>query len=395
MSTSAPDPGTTRVVIASRLYTPEVGAAAFRLRALAQGLVARGASVQVMTSIPPRGTPSSRPDRGVRVIRFPVLRDVGGNVRGYMQYLSFDIPLFFRLLLARADLVVSEPPPTTGLVVAVTSWLRRRPYSYYAADVWTDGLIALGAPRALIAIMRAVEGAVLRRARTVIAVSDEVAQKVLDFGVDPASVVTVGNGVDTDVFTPDGASAESTHPVFVYTGSMSEWQGPAVFVEALAIVRERYPEAVIRFFGHGVEEPRIRHAAEHLGLTGRVHLSGVVPPTTSAQWIRGATAALASIRPGIGYDFAKPTKTYAAAACGTPVVFAGTGAGAALVAENGLGWSCDFTPAAVAAAMIAAADAERNGETARLRDSRVSWAIANASLAASGRLAAKRLLSAT
>jgi glycosyltransferase involved in cell wall biosynthesis len=383
----------TRVVIASRLYTPEVGAAAFRLRALAQGLAAQGATVRVVTSTPPRGTPAARPDRGVRVSRFPVLRDAGGNVRGYVQYLSFDIPLFFRLLLARADLVVSEPPPTTGLVVAVTSWLRRRPYAYYAADVWTDGLVALGAPRALIRIMRAVEGVVLRGARTVIAVSDEVAQKVLDFGVDTAAVATVGNGVDTEVFTPEGTSAEVEHPTFVYTGSMSEWQGPAVFVEALAIVRERYPDAAIRFFGQGVEEPHIRQTAERLGLTGSVHLRGVVPPATSAQWIRGATAALASIRPGIGYDFAKPTKTYAAAACGTPVVFAGMGVGAALVADNGLGWSCDFTPDAVAAAMIAAAEAERDGETARLRASRVEWAVANASLAASGRLAAKRLLS--
>jgi len=383
----------TRVVIASRLYTPEVGAAAFRLRALAQGLAAQGATVRVVTSTPPRGAPVTHPDRGVRVSRFPVLRDAGGNVRGYVQYLSFDIPLFFRLLLTRADLVVSEPPPTTGLVVAVTSWLRRRPYAYYAADIWTDGLVALGAPRTLIRIMRVVEGVVLRGARSVIAVSDEVAQKVLDFGVDTAAVATVGNGVDTDVFTPEGTAAQATHPTFVYTGSMSEWQGPAVFVEALAIVRERYPDAAIRFFGQGVEEPHIRQAAERLGLTGSVHLSGVVPPATSAQWIRGATAALASIRPGIGYDFAKPTKTYAAAACGTPVVFAGIGVGAALVADNGLGWSCDFTPDAVAAAMIAAADAERDGETARLRASRVDWAVANASLAASGRLAAKRLLS--
>ena len=43
-----------------------------------------------------------------------------------------------------------------------------------------------------------------------------------------------------------------------------------------------------------------------------------MPPTEAAEWIRGAAAALVSIVPGIGYDFARPTKTYAAAACGAP-----------------------------------------------------------------------------
>ncbi|MFF1571819.1 glycosyltransferase [Leifsonia sp. NPDC058292] len=381
-----------RVIIASRLYAPEVGAAAFRLRALARGLAAEGVKVRVVTSVPPRGTAIPAPDAGVTISRFPVLRDRGGNVRGYVQYLSFDIPLFFRLLFTGGDLVVSEPPPTTGAVVAVTSWLRRRPYAYYAADVWTDGLIALGAPRFLVGIMRAVEGFVMRNAATVIAVSDEVAQKVVAFGVDPSAVATVGNGVDMDVFTPDGPRAELSQPTYVYTGAMSEWQGPAIFVEALAIVRQTHPTASIRYFGQGVEEPHIREAAERLGLTDHVHLGGVIPPAETAEWIRGATAALASIKPGVGYDFAKPTKTYAAAACGTPVVFAGIGAGAKLVSDNGLGWRSDFEPTAIAEAMLAAADAEQAGETRRLRDGRVDWAKANTSLAASGRLAAQRLL---
>ena len=73
------------------------------------------------------------------------------------------------------------------------------------------------------------------------------------------------------------------------------------------------------------------------------------PP--EAAWIRGATAALVSIAPGIGYDFARPTKTYAAAACGTPVLFAGAVTGGALVADAGLGEAAGFDPAAVAAAM--------------------------------------------
>lgn len=381
------------VIVATRLYPPEVGAAAFRLRALARGLVDAGARVRVVTTTPPRDGVGSIDDQRVIVSRAPVLRDAGGNVRGYVQYLSFDIPLFFRLLFSRADAVVSEPPPTTGLVVALTSWLRGRPFIYYAADVWTDGLVALGSPRFLIRIMRRVEGRVLRAAAGVIAVSDEVAEKVRAFGVPVERVAVVGNGVDTETFTPDGPVADHASPSFVYTGAMSEWQGPTVFVRAMPRVLEEFPSAKLYFFGQGAEEAALRSAASELGLDC-IRFGGVIPPAETATWIRGATAALASIKPGIGYDFAKPTKTYAAAACGTPVIFAGIGAGARLVQENGLGWTCDHNPESVASAMLRAILAQSEGETAQARTQRVRWAREHASIATAGSRAAKIILNA-
>ncbi|WP_258074257.1 glycosyltransferase, partial [Arthrobacter sp. Y81] len=115
---------------------------------------------------------------------------------------------------------------------------------------------------------------------------------------------------------------------------MSEWQGAAIFIEALQAVREEFPTTEIRFFGQGTDEDHLKELAASL-VPGAVHFGGVVSPAEAATWIRGAVGALVSIKPDQGYDFAKPTKIYAAAACGTPVVFAGQGDGAALVSENG------------------------------------------------------------
>src|SRR5699024_1596875 len=130
-----------KVVVTTRLYVPEVGAAAFRLKALVDGLVEQGAEVTVLTTKLPAGSPVFKPPYKLK--RWPVLRDAGGYVRGYVQYLSFDIPAFFRLLATPADVVVSEPPPTTGIVVAISSMLRRRPFVYYAADIWSEALSAM------------------------------------------------------------------------------------------------------------------------------------------------------------------------------------------------------------------------------------------------------------
>lgn len=380
--------GKKKVVVTTRLYAPEVGAAAFRLKALVEGLLAEGAEVEVITTKPPRG--SGTLNASYRVSRWPVLRDAGGNVRGYIQYLSFDVPAFFRLVLAEADVVVSEPPPTTGVVVALSSKILRRPYVYYAADIWTEALSAMQVSGVVKKVLGAVEGRVLRNAAKVIAVSDPVGRQVEEFRVPESAIDVVGNGVDVEVFALEGPKPPVSNPYFVYTGTMSEWQGAEVFIQALAVLRRTAPDIELRFFGQGTDEPNLKEVAASLGLSG-VHFGGVVPPAEAAEWIRGAAAALVSIKPGQGYDFAKPTKVYAAAACGTPVIFAGTGEGADMVSAGRLGVASEYTAESVAKAMGSIL-ADDSLEGSQSRQARHQWVLENASLQAAGRTAAKAVL---
>ncbi|WP_372967392.1 glycosyltransferase family 4 protein [Microbacterium sp.] len=368
-----------RVVVASRLFSPEVGAGAFRLGALARALVRRGETVRVLTTVPPDHAPPIADAPGVEVSRWPVLRDAGGNVRGYVQYASYDAPLLFRLLFSRFDVVVAESPPTTGLVTLAVAWLKRRPVVYYAADVWTDGVISMGAPRAVISVMRWMEKTVLRRSQAIISVSEEVSERLLLLGARQSRITTVGNGIATDIFSPDVAPAGAGERYFVYTGTMSEWQRPDVFIRALQQISDEDPEVRLKFFGQGAVVPELRALAEKI-MPGRVDFGGVVPPDESARWIRGAVAALVSIVPGIGYDFARPTKTFAAASVGTPVLFAGPETGARLVTEANLGRAAAFTAEAVADEMRALLAEGLDGTTERLRSDRSRWARENVSL---------------
>jgi glycosyltransferase involved in cell wall biosynthesis len=380
-----------RVLIASRLFVPEVSAGAFRLGALARGLSGAGARVTVVTTTPPAHAPATPDPEDVVVRRAPVLRDGGGNVRGYIQYASFDAPLAFRILFRGWDAAVAESPPTTALVVRAAAWLRRRPYAYYAADVWTDGVIAMGAARPVIGLMRAMERASLRGAAVVLSVSDEVTARLIALGAPPERIATIGNGIDTDVFRPDGPVAAAGERYFVYTGTMSEWQRPDVFIRAFATIAEEHPDLRLRFFGQGAVEADLRALADRL-VPGRVVFGGVVDPQTSAAWLRGAIGALVSIAPGIGYDFARPTKTYAAAACGTPVLFAGAEVGGGLVRDADLGEAVAFAPDAVADAMRRLIVLADTGQSARSRERRAAWARDTVSLTAAGRRAADAVL---
>jgi glycosyltransferase involved in cell wall biosynthesis len=368
-----------KVVLVTRLFAPEVAAAAFRLKALADGLAAAGHQVTVLTTKPPANAGTQSFD-DYTVKRWPVLRDAGGNVRGYVQYASYDFPMMARLLVASADVVVSEPPPTTGALASLVCLVRRKPLYYYAADIWSDALVAINAPSYVSGLMRAFEKFALRRARGVIAVSDGVAERARALGA--RNVEVVANGVDTSSFHPVD-SPSLGEPYFVYTGTMSEWQGSDVFVRAMPAVLEKHPKARLRFFGQGSAQDSLRSLAASLAPEA-VEFGGVVPPAQAARWISGAAGALVSIVPGQGYDFAKPTKIYAAAACGTPVLFAGVGASASLVEENELGLVAEYTPEAVAAQMIAMLDGERPDGT-RL----VKWVRDNASLATTGTVAAR------
>lgn len=376
--------GSPRAVIASRLFPPEVSAGAFRLGALALALDDAGLDVTVLTTIPPRHAPDVRDAIGLNIRRWPVLRDKGGNVRGYIQYASYDVPLLLRLMCARFDVVVAESPPTTGLVVALIAALRRRPMVYYAADVWTDGVISMGAPAMVIRAMRWMERLVLRRADRIISVSDEVTARLIALHADPARIATVGNGIDTDIFSPDADAPRAPGRYFVYTGTMSEWQRPDIFIRAFALLADEHPDVGLRFYGQGAVEQDLRALADEI-VPGRVAFGGVVSPQRAASEIRGAVGSLVSIVPGIGYDFARPTKTYAAAAVGTPVIFAGPDAGGRLVREANLGRAVAFSEDQIAEAMRSLLRESADGSTERMRGDRAGWAQANVSLKAVAR----------
>lgn len=369
-----------RVVIATRLYTPEASAAAFRLEALARAFEEQGAEVKVLTTTPPPGTTGAA--RAGRPSRWPVLRDAQGQVRGYFSYLSFDIPLALRLLLVREiDALVIEPPPTTGLVGMVAAALRRVPYTFYAADVWSDATDSVdGVPPLVRRAVRLAETTVWKRASRVLTISPGVQHRLEELIGERDSLIMIGNGIDTDTFAPDGPDSGEdpvgTSPYFVYAGTVSEWQGAEVFLDAFAQVRTTHPAARILFFSEGSGRDALEQTVRERGLHG-VEFRGKIPPAEVARHLRGAVAGLSSITPGQGYEFALPTKIYAATACGTPVVHAGEGAAFDRTRDNHLGWASDYDADQVAAAMRAALEGRDRPERAHLR----RWTLENASLA--------------
>ncbi|MBE0008670.1 MULTISPECIES: glycosyltransferase family 4 protein [unclassified Arthrobacter] len=372
-----------RILVATRIYAPETGAAAFRLAAMVKALQGRGHHVTVLTTSSPgakRSSPSVR--------RWPVLRDKSGAVRGYVQYASFDIPLFLRLLTAPAfDLVVVEPPPTTGVVVRVATALRRRPFVYFAADVSSVAAEGIGVSPAVVRVLRAIERWTLSRARRILTVSEGVSTAVAALVGQSDRIVNVGTGVDTDQFTNDGpAGPDDGGRYFVYAGTMSEIQGAGVFVDAFISIAAEYPDVRLVMYGQGVELDELRARAE--AVSAPIDFRGTVDGDQISTALRGSVAGLASVRPSRGYDFAFATKALVSLSCGTPVIYAGVGPLKNIIADENLGVSVDWEPAAVAAAMR---DALAWPQDAAERQRISGWVQQNYSLRSVGARAAEAI----
>lgn len=366
------------VVVVSRIYLPEPAAASFRLGALARALRASGAVTKILTSTPPvQYAEPVAGHEGIEIRRARVLRDAAGYVRGYLQYMSFDIPVFFRLLfVGRANLVVVEPPPTTGFFVRIACALRRIPYVYYAADIWADAVETTNAPDLVVRVVRGLERWAMRGAATVISVSNEFTGRLLEID-SRLRVETVGNGVDTELFSAVGSMRDPGAPYLLYAGTASEVHGAAIFLEAFRTVVAVKPEVRLVFVGQGAERELLESAARTFP-PGAVLFEPRLAPAQVAEWIRGAAATLASVKPG-GYELAFPTKMYASVSCGTRVIYAGVGPGRDFAQKRELGWAVPYDAVAVSEAMLAALAVIADPEDRRGVS---EWAAANVSLSA-------------
>ena len=391
------------VLIATRIHMPEAAAASFRIQAVERALVARHVPVEALTSAPAKDE-KVKEERGVRVSRWPVLRDKSGYLRGYLPYLSFDIPLFFRLLFHRRPRVVLvEPPPTTGLVARAALSFRSIPYIWYAPDIWSDAAEATGAPRIVKKVVRWMESFTLSGARSVIAINEEIAERIRALGA--KDVRLVPNGIDTATFTQKGptptaderARAGVGGTYFLYAGTASEWQGAEVFLEALRSVRRTHPQAQIVFLGQGSAWPMLKEMASriHKGPDGRTPVVFIptLPPAQAASWHRGALASLVSIKTGIGYDFAYPTKVLAALSCGCPVLYAGAGPARDDITANDCGSALAYDPKEIAQAMLLALEDTRSSRWNEEEKNRLHrWVEEKRSIRVTGEKAAMILL---
>jgi glycosyltransferase involved in cell wall biosynthesis len=124
----------------------------------------------------------------------------------------------------------------------------------------------------------------IRRVDHTIAISETVRQQILSYGVEPASVTTVHNGIDPRMShesTPrehrpsDHASGQDF--TVVQVANFLDWKGHETVIRALARLRDRVPGARVVFYGQSKDleyEARLRVLVAEKDLKDAVDFAG-------------------------------------------------------------------------------------------------------------------------
>ncbi|WP_311553611.1 glycosyltransferase family 4 protein [Propionimicrobium lymphophilum] len=367
------------VVIATRIFDPEPAIAAEIQHSFAKALSNGGYDVTVLTTKAPGYATYSDGDLDVR--RWPALRDKDGYIKGVVQYLSFDIPLFFRLLFHRPkpDVVLLEPPPTTAMIVRAVCWLRRIPYVYHVADLWSEAVTDDDAGKLVQKLLRAGEIWALKGASVLMSAYPGMTGGLRGLGIDK-NVETIGLGVDTDVYKPEGQVKENlpAKKVLLYAGTASHVHGAEIFVDAFNLIKDDFPEVGLVFVGQGTSFDWLEEQAKKS--QGRITVLPKVSSAEAASWLRSAVASLASVNPDV-YSFAFPTKAYSAAASGVPVIYTGAETAGKVIQDNGLGCFAEYDSNSVAEAMRQILSEDEDKRLSRKKYLR-KWAMDNVALSA-------------
>lgn len=190
----------------------------------------------------------------------------------------------------------------------------------------------------------------LRNADGVVCVSEEVARWVEELRGDTDGVWTIPNGVDEELFRP--ASGDRTEnlrpdvlpappaPLIAFSGSFKPWHGLESLLDAVALVRQRFPDVAVVCVGDGPERERIEARAVELGLAESVHFTGQVPHPEVALWLRGADVAVAPY-PQLDDFYFSPLKIFEFLALELPVVSTAIGQVRDLLPDGQRGFLCE------------------------------------------------------
>jgi phosphatidylinositol alpha-1,6-mannosyltransferase len=121
----------------------------------------------------------------------------------------------------------------------------------------------------------------LRAAKSIVAVSSFTREKLLELGLDPASIHLITNGVDTSRFTP-GPRNETImtrlglhgKKVLLTVARLEEKKGQDNVIRAMPRILAAVPDAIYVVVGQGHYRDRIIALINELGLSDRVILAG-------------------------------------------------------------------------------------------------------------------------
>lgn len=353
-----------KILYVSQYFPPEMGAPAARVSELSRHWVSLGHDVTVLTGFPNhpsgvihshykkswrRGFARERVD-GINVVRSWLLPLPNRNpVERILNYSSFCITASLRgLFLRRPDVLIATSPQ---LLVGLAGWIvarfKRTRFILEIRDIWPDGILASGVGREgsfFARSLSALSSFLYKRSDLVVVVTPAFKKElVTKWKVPEGKIEVVQNGVETELFSPDGSGKDlradlgiSDNFVVSYTGTIGMAHGLGTVLDAAKLARDEMADLTFLIVGDGAERERLRARIEREGL-GNVRLVGPQLRARMPDFIRASDACLVTLKRAPAFETVIPSKMLEFMSVGKPVLLGVDGEARRLLEEAGGG----------------------------------------------------------
>lgn len=338
-----------KILIVSFYYSPEIGAAPSRITNMAEGLQAKGAEVDVLTSLPnyPKGRifdnyrgcfHKKELLNGINIYRYWVLASVTKNpLIRLMGMFSFSLTMWaFAFKIKRIhsyDKVIIQSPPILVAFSAVILFgcLFKKNTVLNVSDLWPLSAIELGAIKEgsiYHKVMAWMERFIYRHSTMYQGQSDEIIQHIQAFV--PKKKHFLYRNLQHSVSTNTSQGPRKPLKI-VYAGLLGVAQ------DILGIVKQinfKELHAELHLYGGGNQTEDIKTFIS--GNDTGVFYHGYVEKQNMAQELAQYHASIVPLT--VKIKGAVPSKIYDLLPVGIPILFCGEGEGADIIEKYGLGY---------------------------------------------------------
>ena len=246
--------------------------------------------------------------------------------RRVLNYLSYVFLAMPRALFVDCDLVLAmTDPPFEGIVGAFVALLKSKPYVYNIRDLYPDMAVggSIVEPGLLSRVWEKLHRWALRRATRVVVLGEDMRQRIVSKGVDPARIVIVRDGAEVPAA---GSSHADLDPevirairgdfrfVLLHAGNLGfygAWE--TLLAGAGQLAGERIG---LVFVGDGAQRERLQAAAAEIP---NVRFLPFFPGNKIPSVLAAADAHIITVKRGLE-GVVVPSKLYGIMAAGKPVV---------------------------------------------------------------------------
>ncbi|MDZ7341332.1 MAG: glycosyltransferase family 4 protein [candidate division KSB1 bacterium] len=177
------------------------------------------------------------------------------------------------------------------------------------------------------------------------------------YRIEPETIGIWMSGVNSDLFSPD---AEPPHPAtdcftVMYHGVLAENRGLVETIQAMAKVREHYPQIKLRLLGQGPAMNQLERLIQQLNLSPAIELSGAVPYQQMPAQIAVASVGIIPLPDEPCWQVSSPLKLFEYLAMARPVILSPIAAHQTVIGNCPAAFFLkSTTPTDIAAGIIAA-----------------------------------------